>query len=149
MSDFTSQKLSNVFSTTGPVGQVLTAGSNYDVTITVGSGWRSGSFHVRSPNASGISAGLANVNVAAGQIRFANNSNSYATSVYLAGVYSSGYSRLTDSTLSPSVWNTTAITISLVDVWFDAGVVTFRFNNAAGVSNTLASSIRFVVDMVP
>lgn len=149
MSDFTSQKLSNVFSTTGPVGQAVSAGADYDVTISVGSGWRSGVYHVRSPNKSGISVGLSNTNVVIGHVRFANNSNSYATSAYLAGVYSSGYSRLTDSVLSPSVWNTTAITISLVDVWFDAGVVTFRFNNAAGTSQTLASSIRFVVEMQP
>lgn len=149
MSDFVTQKLSNIFSTTGPVGQAISAGANYDVTITVGSGWRTGTYHVRSPNNSGISAGLSNVNVAIGQIRFAANANSYATSAYLAGVYSSGYSRLTDSVLSPAVFNTTAITISLTDVWYDAGVVTFRFNNAAGTSQTLASSIRFVAELSP
>lgn len=110
----------------------IAAATTITKTISVGTAYKSGTFWIRGIHTYGISAGPSNVNGGFGKIASSSSGTDYATMVYMAGLYSSTYSRQVDTSLSPRVWNSDANqTIALLNVYFDgSGNVAFSFSNS-------------------
>lgn len=135
---------------TGPAGQTIAGSTTFTFNVPVGFGYQTGDFFVRALQAVGISSG-SNVNTVEGNIRNPNVSTSYSDATLTAGIYTSGYSRIVDSTLGLAMFSTSALGtgIALLDVYFSGGNVAFDFRNTTGSTLTLASGIRFRVAVKP
>lgn len=114
-------------------------GASATIEVTVGRGFKGGSFHARSVK----TVTSANVATVSGNLRGSSSSSDSTDSVQADGAYTSGYNRIVDGHLSGPMFSNAGAAIKLVNAYYEAstGKVKFTFTNTTGGTVTLSVRI--------